>query len=282
MTSKINERRRGAKVVTHRPTSVADVLALLQEHDGDASICMGGTDLVPRLQTHGELGRNVICCSRLGQLRRVEDTAGFIEVGAGVTYRELARNEIVQTALPSLAELANRIANPRVRNRGTLGGVVCAARDRSDPPTLLAALSAIAVLTSPRGERALPIERLIEGRRATAIAADEFLTRIRIPSPVASGRTGFDRVGSTQGPLVNIAVSISNDVTRLAVGGVTPAPAVVETDGDPTVAQLSEAARVLAERCWTADTTLVSQWYGSELAARLVNRLFAAQKGASA
>jgi carbon-monoxide dehydrogenase medium subunit len=220
----------------------------------------------------------VICCSRLAQLRHVEHTAGFVDIGAGVTYRELAHDDVVNAMLPSLAALAGRIANPRVRNRGTLGGVVCAARDRSDPPTLLAALHATAIVVSTRGERALPIEQLIQGRRRTAMEHDELLTCIRVPSPKPL-TVGFERVGSSQGPLVNVAVSVHNDTTRLAVGGVTPGPTVVDMAGEVDVARVRHTARLLAERSWRAETALVSQWYCGEVASRLVSRLLDAGTG---
>jgi carbon-monoxide dehydrogenase medium subunit len=281
MTNAIREQQRATRLVAHRPTSVADVLALLQTHGSDASICMGGTDLVPRLGTLIERDRQVVCCSRLAALRRVEHVEDFVEIGAGVTYRELAGDDMVKTTLPSLAVLAKTIANPRVRNRGTLGGVVCAARDRSDPPTLLSALGAEAIVVSTRGQRALPIEHFIQGRRQTAMAQDELLTHIRVPS-VGATTASFDRVGSSQGPLVNVAVSVREGATRLAVGGVTPVPAVVDMASDVSVTQLREAARGLAEQSWTADTALASRWYGGEVASRLVIRLLAHGTGGSA
>ena len=280
MTNAIGEKRRTSRLVAHSPSTVADALALLQTHGRDATICMGGTDLVPRLQTPIERDRHVICCSRIAQLRHIEHAAGFVELGAGATYRELAHDDVVTAVLPSLAALAGRIANPRVRNRGTLGGALCAARDRSDPPTLLAALSATAIVVSTRGERALPIEQLIKGRRRTALAHDELLTCIRVPSPGAA-TVGFERVGSSQGPLVNVAVSVHQDTTRLSVGGVAPAPTVVDLAGDADVARARVTARALAEQSWTADGALISQWYGGEVASRLVGRLLGTGTGGS-
>jgi carbon-monoxide dehydrogenase medium subunit len=278
MTDTIHERRGTAGLVAHRPTTVADVLALLQTHGRDASICMGGTDLVPRLTRQIERERHVICCSRLARLGRVERVAGVIEIGTGVTYRELANNDVVKTMLPSLAALAGRIANPRVRNRGTLGGVVCAARDRSDPPTLLAALRASVVVVSSRAERELPIEQLIQGRRRTAVANDELVTCIRVPWRGAA-TVRFDRVGSSQGPLVNVAVSAHGGTTRLSIGGLAPAPAVVDMARGANASRVRETARALAEQSWRAETALVSQWYSGEVASRLVNRLLGTGTG---
>src|SRR4051794_36102104 len=98
-----------------------------------------------------------------------------LRLGATVTHREIERDARVREGWPVLAHAFGVVASPRVRNMATIGGVLADADYASDPPAVLHALGARAILRSARGERTVSIDELILGCYETCIASDELL-----------------------------------------------------------------------------------------------------------
>jgi len=124
------------------------------------------------------------------------------------------------------------VANPQVRNQGTIGGNLCYADPSTDPPGCLMALDAKVVLGSSRGERVLTIEEFLVDYYVTALEADEIVTEIRVPPPVP-GTDGvysrFLRTAAEHRPLASVALVARREgllcrEARIAVGASTPIP----------------------------------------------------------
>jgi carbon-monoxide dehydrogenase medium subunit len=108
-----------------------------------------------------------------------------------------------------LADMAARVANPQVRNQGTLGGNLCYADPSTDPPGCLLALDARVLLASHRGVRELPMGEFLVDYFTTAIESDELLQSIVVPrwAPGTIGRYDrFLRTAAEHRPMVNVAV----------------------------------------------------------------------------
>src|SRR5690606_38835570 len=133
---------------------------------------------------------------------------------------------------PVLASMAARVANPQVRNQGTIGGNLCYADPSTDPPGCLMALNAQVVLGSARGERVLSLEALLVDYYVTALEPDEIVLEIRVP-PLAAGTEGvysrFLRTAAEHRPLASVALVARREgalcrEARIAVGASTPIP----------------------------------------------------------
>jgi carbon-monoxide dehydrogenase medium subunit len=170
-----------------RASSVDEALSLLMEHGGDAKVIAGGQSLLPLMKLRLARPDRLIDIGRIDSLRGVRELAdGRLAIGALTTYAQLLDEPLV-TALALMADALPRIADVQVRNRGTIGGAIAHADPAADMPALLLALDAEVVARSAhRGERTIAVSDFFEGAFSTALAPDELLIEIRLPSPSGS------------------------------------------------------------------------------------------------
>lgn len=220
-----------------QPATVAQASRLLAEGGDGARLMAGGTALMLALRQRMVAPSRVISLERLDAdqgLRGIHyDPLRGLRVGALTHPAELADSLLVRRHYPSLAHMAAHMANPQVRQQGTLGGNLCYADPATDPPCCLMSLGASVVLASARGERELDLEDFLVDYYITALAPDELLREIRVPPPAADGAavyTRFLRTAAEHRPLVNVAVAVRRrgpvcTEARLVVGASTPVPA---------------------------------------------------------
>jgi carbon-monoxide dehydrogenase medium subunit len=152
------------------------------------------------------------------------------------THRAVERSPAVQAGWGALAHAFALVASPRVRNQATVGGVLADADYASDPPAMLAALGARAVVRSVRQRREVPIEELIVGHYETTLAPDELITSVLVP---AGGRGVYRKFRSRSHedrPCVAVAAVRRGDSLRVVVGAVAERPQLFPElclDGDP-------------------------------------------------
>jgi len=157
-------------------------------------------------------------------LARIDAAGGELRLGAMTTHRAVERAPAV-AAWPALQHAFRLVASPRVRNVATVGGVLADADYASDPPAMLAALGARAVLRSPRGDREVGIEELILGYYETCIGPDELLVEVRVPAPTdAAVYRKFRSRSSEDRPCVAVAAVRDGATLRVVVGAVADTP----------------------------------------------------------
>jgi len=213
----------------HRPASLAGALELLAEHGDQTRLLAGGTALMLPTQRR-QIGRHLLALIDIPDLHGVHlDAAGALRIGALTTHTTLASLPLVHRFCPALAAAFARIANVRVRNQATLGGNLALADPAHDPPAVLIALDARALLARGDERRELDVEDLADGPFITSLAADEILVEVRIPSPGdlrVVHRKFIVRAGSFRDqasyPTVSCGVALELDehdrCTRLRVG----------------------------------------------------------------
>lgn len=164
------------------PQTVPEAVALRAAHPG-AWLLAGGTDLNLRVSEHREQPPLVISLQAIPRLRRLEVSADRIEAGAAAPYARLLEACEPDADFTPLAALLRRLGSRQIRALGTLGGNLGTASPIGDALPPLIAFGATVTLTSPRGERAMPVEAFLTGYRSTALAPDEIITRVTIPRP---------------------------------------------------------------------------------------------------
>jgi carbon-monoxide dehydrogenase medium subunit len=150
------------------PASLEEALSLRVEH-GDATVLAGGTYL-GILMNQGFLAPTaLLSLGNVDELRSLEVHDDSLRLGAMVRHRDVERSELVREGWPALARAFSLVASPRVRNQATVGGVLADADYASDPPSMLAALDARAILRGPDGDRSVSVGELILGHYRTCI-----------------------------------------------------------------------------------------------------------------
>jgi carbon-monoxide dehydrogenase medium subunit len=239
------------------PTSVEEALALRREHGDDATVLAGGTFLGILLNQGFLSPTALLSLGGVGELRGIAVEGEELVLGAMTTHSAVERSDAVRDGWPVLARAFGLVASPRVRNQATVGGVLADADYASDPPAVLAALGARAVLRSARGERSVSIDELILGYYETCIEPDELLVEVRVPaSPERAVYRKFRSRSTEDRPCVAVAAARHGDRGRLrvVVGAVAEVPqdfpdVCALADGQPLEAPLrEEIARCYAER----------------------------------
>jgi len=228
------------------PARLEEALALRAEHGDEATVLAGGT-FVGILMNQGFLAPTAfLSLGAIDDLRGIAVTGGELRLGAMVTHRAVERSAAVRGGWPVLAHAFSLVASPRVRNQATVGGVLADADYASDPPAVLAALDARAVLRSPRGDREVGVGELILGYYETCIEPDELLVEVRVPpQPARAVYRKFRSRSSEDRPCAAVAAVRGYDSLRVVVGAVAETPQDFPDlcDGDP-----AEVAARYAER----------------------------------
>jgi carbon-monoxide dehydrogenase medium subunit len=214
------------------PESIAEASHLLAQHGENCRMIAGGTALLLALRQRMVAPSHLISLAKIRSLRGITyDHQTGLRIGAMTLHAEVARSALVQKHYPMLADMASRVANPQVRNQGSIGGNICYADPATDPPSCLMALDASLVLSSARGARIVPISEFLIDYFTTALAADEIVSEIRVPPPAfdIGYHARFHRTAAEHRPLVNAAITIKRDGdsvrnARLVIGAATVMP----------------------------------------------------------
>jgi len=164
------------------PTTLDEAIQLLAKNPDEAKVLAGGQSLVSFLKLRFANPKYLVDLGRIGGLNYIrEDGSGRIGIGALTTYAEIKESKLLQEKCPILPQAASVVGDVQVRNRGTLGGSMAHADPAGDMPAAVLALEGEVKAAGPKGERWIPSEEFFEGMYATALAADEILTEIRVP-----------------------------------------------------------------------------------------------------
>jgi aerobic carbon-monoxide dehydrogenase medium subunit len=162
--------------------SVDEAISLLQRYGPESRLLAGGHSLIPMMKLRLAFPEVLIDIHELdNELRYVREEDGTLRVGALARHRDLLESPIVQARYTLLADAEKFIADPLVRNMGTVGGSFAHADPSEDLPAAFVALGAEVVARGPRGERTIAIEDLTVGPFETALEPDEILTEARVP-----------------------------------------------------------------------------------------------------
>ena len=163
-----------------RATSVDGAIATLVERGEGARILAGGHSLIPMMKLRLAQPELLIDINDLAELSYIELTSDEIRIGAMTRHAELLRSELLAEHFPLFADAEEVIADPVVRNRGTIGGSLCQADPAEDLSAVCSAVKAEAVIRGADGERVLPMSQFHAGPYVTAVGAGEILTEVRI------------------------------------------------------------------------------------------------------
>ena len=245
----------------HAPESIEAAVALLSELGDDAKILSGGQSLIPMMKLRLAVPAHIVDINRVPGLASLREADGALHIGALVREADVEESDVVRTRYPVLHDAARHIGDPLVRNLATICGNLAHGDPANDHPAVMLALDAVVVAAGPGGRREIRIRDFFTGLYATALAPNEILVEIKIPTPPPRSGGAYVKLERKVGDFATVAVAaqvtLASDGTcqRAGIGltnvGPTPINAV-KAEGylqgkSLNDAAMKEAARAAAE-----------------------------------
>jgi carbon-monoxide dehydrogenase medium subunit len=268
------------------PTTLKKVFSLLEKHGENARVIAGGTSLIIMMRQRLLMPKVVIGLGRIPKFDRITYNAKEgLSIGAGARHRDIELSPPVRKHYPLLHETFRKVAQPRIRNMGTVGGNLAGGDPLTDPGASLIALDADVTLTSSKSQRRIRLDEFFIDYYQTALQPGELLTEIHVPPPE---RPGWSHIKFTPRSVedfatVGVAITIkTNDGTcedvRLGLNSVAStiihAKRAEEVLRGKTITDsaLQEMAEVAATECDPTDDNRGSADYKLQMVKVLVRR----------
>jgi carbon-monoxide dehydrogenase medium subunit len=197
----------------HAPATLEAALALLAEFGDRARPLAGGHSLLPMMKLRLAQPEHLIDLRKVPDLAFIRETDRGLAIGAATTHWQVESSPLVAARLKLLADVAGGIADPQVRNRGTIGGSLAHADPAADYPASLLALEAEMVCASAKGRRVVAAADWFQGLMTTALASDELLLEIRVTLPPAGTGAAYIKLPhpATRFAVVGVAALVTQD-----------------------------------------------------------------------
>lgn len=190
-----------------RPNTLEEALSLVSKADDDIVVMSGGQSLIPMMNFRLVEPSSLIDISKLSELQKIEEQGNTLEIGAGVTYTEIEKSDIINSKIPLLSHVIEFIAHSAIRNRGTIGGSVALADPAAEMPALLIALNATVVLRSQTEDRFIKADEFFIGTYETALKPNEIVVKISLP--ITEVNYGFYEVTRRHGDYASAGAIIT-------------------------------------------------------------------------
>ena len=206
------------------PKSIAEAIALLHQGGGEAKVLAGGQSLVPMMRLRFAAPEMIVDINNIPGLDYLTvDADGTIHIGALCRHSDLEKSSLLTAHQPTMAAAAPVIADPIVRNRGTLVGSLCHADPQGDWSSVLMALGGSVVAQGPHGRRSIPVADFVKGPFQNMLAFDEIAIEAIVPAPKGIPNGGYlkleRRVGDFATAGVAVAVESSHGlIIRAGIG----------------------------------------------------------------
>jgi carbon-monoxide dehydrogenase medium subunit len=268
-----------------RATSVEHALALLAKFGPESRVLAGGHSLIPMMKLRLAQPETLIDINDLTELGFLRVTGGELQIGALTRHAELLAAPEAGRHFPILHDAERRIADPVVRNRGTVGGSLCQADPSEDLSAAFAAVRATMVIQGPDGSRTVPAREFHLGPYETVIAPGELLTEIRVPILPGGGGSAYVKVDRRAGdwPVGAAGAALWLDGDTITAAGIglaaVGAPHFSAAEAEealrgaaPTEENFARAGQIAAEHCRPPSDQRGPADYKRHLAAELTVR----------
>jgi aerobic carbon-monoxide dehydrogenase medium subunit len=241
------------------PRSLSEAIGLLHDGGDGAKVLAGGQSLVPLMKLRFAAPELIVDINNVPGLGYHQaDADGTLRIGALCRHADLERSELLRGTQPTMTAAARVIADPIVRNRGTLVGSLCHADPQGDWASVVLSLGGSVVAQGPRGRRSIPMASFVTGPFENLLEPDEIAVEAVIPAAQGTRAGGYLKLERRVGDFATVGVAVSIEtsgetVTRAGialtgVGGSTIAAtaAAAALTGRPLSAESIDAAADLA------------------------------------
>ena len=233
------------------PRSLGEAIGLLHDGGDYAKVLAGGQSLVPLMKLRFASPELVVDINNVPGLdyhRAGPD--GSLRIGALCRHVDLERSDLLKTTQPTMASAAPLIADPIVRNRGTLVGSLCHADPQGDWASVVLALGGSVVARGPRGMRAIPLADFVTGPFQNVLDQDEIAVEAVIPAAKGTRSGGYLKLERRVGDFATVGVAVALETSGETV---TRAGVALTGVGGSTIAA-TEAAAALTGQPLTSES----------------------------
>ena len=268
----------------HKATSIADAIAQLRDNE-DAKLLAGGHSLLPMMKLRFSEAPYLVDINGIDGLKGISIDGDTITIGAMTTESELIRSDVLQQYCPLLVEAAKLVADPQVRNRGTIGGDVAHGDPGNDHPAVMLALDAQLVIHGPDGERTVPANGFFLGTYWTALEEFEILVAIKVPALKSGTGHGYNKLKRKTGDYAvagsAVVVEMNGDIVRdIRIGLTNVAPMAIRAEAAEDLIRgkqiddvlLKSVEKAIIEACDPAVDLRGDEEYKSHMAAIMARR----------
>jgi aerobic carbon-monoxide dehydrogenase medium subunit len=233
------------------PRSVGEAISLLSQGGDEAKVLAGGQSLVPLMKLRFASPELIVDINNIPGLDyHREDADGTIRIGALCRHADLERSALLRSKQPVMASAAPLIADPIVRNRGTLVGSLCHADPQGDWASVVTALGGHVVARGPGGRRTIQMADFVTGPFQNSLAPDELAVEAVIPAPRGTLSGGYLKLERRVGDFATVGVAVAVETSD---GTVTTAGIALTGVGGSTISA-TDAAQALVGQPLTAET----------------------------
>lgn len=225
----------------HRPSSVEEAVGLLSSLGSEAKILAGGHSLLPMMKLRFAEPEHLVDINRIPELKGVRVVGDDIIIGAMTSENAVIADPVLNEKVPLLPEAAKLIADPQVRNRGTIGGDIAHGDPANDHPALALACDAIMTIAGPNGTRQVPADDFFLGTYWTALEETDILTEITVKAFPQGAGYAYKKLKRKTGDWATAACAV---VVALSGGSVSHIR-ITLTNLGPTALRAHDAESVL-------------------------------------
>jgi carbon-monoxide dehydrogenase medium subunit len=234
------------------PVTLDEAVQFLAQHQGEARVVAGTTDILLELERGIRSGVTVLIdITRIPGLDEItEDQEGWIHLGPLVTHNHCAGSKLIRKKAHCLAQACWEVGAPQIRNRGTIAGNLITASPANDSITPLMALEAVVSLQSASGSRTVPLKEFYRGVRETVMASDEVMTDIAFKGLGDKEASAFVKLGLRRAQaisVVNVAAVVEQDEGQITSASLTLGAVA------PTIIHASQAEEHLKGKTLSSD-----------------------------
>ena len=200
---------------TFKTTTIDQALELLEKYKSQAKIIAGGTDIVIELRNEKINPEVIIDISAIDDIRYIKEDHGYIHIGAGATFTDLAYSELLNERLAGLKLSSRLVGSPLIRNRGTIGGNICNGSPAADTVPPLLALDAVLSIKSINNTREIKLEDMFLDKGQVDLKPEEMLVAIKFKKPVDGQNLAFSKLGLRNALAISrICISVYMDLDK--------------------------------------------------------------------
>lgn len=225
------------------PSSLEEALAILTNEGEDARVLAGGQSLIPMMKLRLASPRFLVDINGVPGLDYIEEANGHVRIGALARHKDVVNSDVIANTNHTMASAAPWIADPLVRNRGTLCGSVAHCDPEGDWNSVMLAARAKVVAQSGSGERVIPIDDFVVDFFTNSLEPGEIIKEVRVPKYSGAGGGAYNKLERKIGDYATVAVATQlelGDDGKISQAGV----ALTAVNSKNTRAGAAEAALV--------------------------------------